>query len=642
MKAVIHKILHFIAVAVLSVISAIGGQVNLFALPVYAEETVKFDETYVMDDLSGATINGKTFNISDYSFNEKRNTGVVMFTEYCYSFYSNKQDNFGLYLYVWNPKGLSFDTSSSLNKVQMSVGDRKSYTKYSLIFLSKCKEENYEGLFYKFKVDLSNKERTAILNKLNSSERFYHLSGIELLEKGQTNATETTVNLEYTFSGYAAGYGSGNSEESTLKCNAEQGEVLTLDVRSTFYRPSGASGGDNNKQDTLHSVYFAVPNALIDEYGKMTAVHATWLNALTNMIFVTGNKDMYNALSPYVGINIGNRSDNFDYAFVSDFFSDTPTNSSMAGYKGTYAYNWGTWGAATAFNNRLQQLDYLFYADNGNADNFVLSASKISAWFKTYTEKFGGELVNGKYSKALFECVDEDFTEVNIRADKTYSLTSETINKSWWDKLFNKSGTVTDSKTYENIQAIKAVTDSDMTGTATEVSERLYISENDYSDFKDFYDSATANKETVYLFRYYQSTYTATECTEFTVPDDTAANAYSFAKKLDTNAYLAQEWVQLDFDIIDVTFTNGGVDTVIPVVSSPMDIVSDLTPPIDTTKDWDWKKIISIIFGVLLLIVLLVVLMPILPTIISFIINIVLLPFKAIAALFKAIFHKRK
>lgn len=160
MKAVIHKILRFIAVAVLSVISVISGQANLFALPVYAEETVKFDETYVMDDLSSATINGKTFNISDYSFDEKRNTGVVMFTEYCYSFYSNKQDNFGLYLYVWNPKGLSFDTSSSLNKVQMSVGGRKSYTKYSLIFLSKCKEDNYEGLFYKFKVDLSDKERT--------------------------------------------------------------------------------------------------------------------------------------------------------------------------------------------------------------------------------------------------------------------------------------------------------------------------------------------------------------------------------------------------------------------------------------------------------------------------------------------------
>ena len=121
----------------------------------------------------------------------------------------------------------------------------------------------------------------------------------------------------------------------------------------------------------------------------------------------------------------------------------------------------------------------------------------------------------------------------------------------------------------------------------------------------------------------------------------TFSEAYGTAKEIDTNAYVMTEWLQLDFDIIDVTFTNGGVDTVIPVVSSPQDIASDGTSPIETTDDFDWKKILQIIFGALL-IVLLVVLMPILPTIISLAIKIVLLPFRAIASLFKAIFHKRK
>ena len=107
MKKTINKFLRFLAAIVLCVVSAISGQVKLSALPVFAatKNVVKFDETYVMDDLSGATINGKTFNIEDYSFDEKRNTGIVLFTEYCYSFYANKQENFGLYVYVWNPKG---------------------------------------------------------------------------------------------------------------------------------------------------------------------------------------------------------------------------------------------------------------------------------------------------------------------------------------------------------------------------------------------------------------------------------------------------------------------------------------------------------------------------------------------------------
>ena len=182
-----------------------------------------------------------------------------------------------------------------------------------------------------------------------------------------------------------------------------------------------------------------------------------------------------------------------------------------------------------------------------------------------------------------------------------------------------------------------------MTGTETEICDKLYISYGDYNELKDFYDKAQTNNETVYLFRYYVSKYYSAECTEFEMPDrGTVETAYGTAKELDTNAYLAQMWLQLDFDIIDVTFTNGGVDTVIPVVSSPQDIASDGTSPIETTDDFDWKKILQIIFGALLLILLLVILMPILPMIISAIIKIILLPFRLIAAIFKAIFHKKE
>lgn len=658
MKKTINKILRFIATIVLCVISAIGGQVKLSALPVFAatKNTVKFDETYVMDDLNGATINGKTFNIEDYSFDEKRNTGIVLFTEYCYSFYANKQENFGLYVYVWNPKGLIFDTDSPLNKLQFSCGDRAHYNKYSLLFLSKCEEVNYEGLFYKFKVDLTESERSAILNTVDSAKRFYHVSGIELKEANKTNATETAINLEYTFSGYAEGYGAGNNSENTLVCNTEQGEVLSLDVHSTYYRPNGASGGDIHTQDTLHSVYFSVPNALIDEYGKMTAVHATWLNALIKPMYVTGNKTVYDALYPFIGKELAHNvkydvdywyDDDMRYSFVANFWTDGPVGHlSTHSYTGDYFYNWGAFGnimSSTYATNQLKQLDYIFYDKNGNADDYTLPAETLLNWLVTYTQEHGGELINGKYSKALFSSVDDEFTDINIRADRTFSLTSEKISRSWWDKLWNKNGTVESTTTYDNIEAIKAVTESDMTGTETEICDRLYVSYGDYNELKDFYDKAQTNNETVYLFRYYVSKYYSAECTEFEMPDrGTVETAYGTAKELDTNAYLAQMWLQLDFDIIDVTFTNGGVDTVIPVVSSPQDIASDGTSPIKTTDDFDWKKILQIIFGALLLILLLVILMPILPMIISAIIKIILLPFRLIAAIFKAIFHKKE
>ena len=45
------------------------------------------------------------------------------------------------------------------------------------------------------------------------------------------------------------------------------------------------------------------------------------------------------------------------------------------------------------------------------------------------------------------------------------------------------------------------------------------------------------------------------------------------------DGYFFKETVNLDFDIIDVTFTKDLKDTVIPVVSSPIDIVPSPTPP---------------------------------------------------------------
>ena len=112
----------------------------------------------------------------------------------------------------------------------------------------------------------------------------------------------------------------------------------------------------------------------------------------------------------------------------------------------------------------------------------------------------------------------------------------------------------------------------------------------------------------------------------------------------DTNAYFFQETVNLNFDIIDLTFVKDDVYTVIPVAMAPIDVIHDSTAPVKTTpdKDFDWKKLLKIVLGGLLLIVLLVVLMPILPTIISVIIKIILLPFRMITAIFKTIFHKRE
>ena len=160
------KILYAIFSFVLSFLVVMAG-IFPAILPVSAEETSQsvYEQTNVLDDLKKSTIGDKPFDLTDYNFDESKETKVLSFVEYCYSFYSAKQNNFGLYIYVYNPQGLQFNKYSPLNKIQFAVGRSSStnYTKYNLKYLNCSTETNYEGLFYKFRIDLTDAQKETIL-----------------------------------------------------------------------------------------------------------------------------------------------------------------------------------------------------------------------------------------------------------------------------------------------------------------------------------------------------------------------------------------------------------------------------------------------------------------------------------------------
>ena len=612
MTRIVKRIYYAILSFILSFLVVVGVSPATFSTS--AEETPKsvYEQTNVLDDLKKATINNQAFDLSTYNFDEKKETKVLSFVEYCYSFYTGKQDNYGLYIYVYNPKGLKFNKYSPLNTIQFAINSETAmnFTKYNLKYLNSSTETNYEGLFYKFKVDLTDAQTKKILTTVNSTERIYRVSGIELVTSGDVNATEYTVATTYKYSGYAAGYGSNESAKSTLVCNTEETEVLTLDVHATQYRPSGTNGKNEYTQDSLHSVYFAVPNEIINRYGAMSAVHATWLDAVLKPALVTGNQTAYEAIKPLLGKSIKNLS-TFSYMYLGAYAYQTNGEAGSL-YLGGYTY----YNEEPLMRNDdvlnyyygkdIDTLYSLYYAGGGtdSADHYTLSSEEILANLKASASKYGGVLVNGKYSKYMFESVAEEWTDVNIKADETFSLTDEIIDKSWWDKFWGLKGEVT-TNTFDGIKAIYAVKDSDLSGSAAEVAKRLYISEADYAEFSNFYNANKA-ENTVYLFRYQVSDYIAQEAT--LLKENTSIFGDSF-KKVDTNAYFFQQTVNLDFDIIDVTFSNGEKDTVIPVVSNPIDVVPDVTPPVYTTTDeegMDWLKLLKITIALILIVVMLI------------------------------------
>ena len=147
-----RKILKGIFTAVISfaltLLTVVAGAIPA-TISVSAEESVAtYEQTNVMDDLKGSTINGKEFSLTDYNFDAFKETKVLSFVEYCYSFYQNMQDNYGLYVYIYNPKGLKFIENSSLNQIQMAyvLQANQSYVKYPLLYLNSSTETNYEGL----------------------------------------------------------------------------------------------------------------------------------------------------------------------------------------------------------------------------------------------------------------------------------------------------------------------------------------------------------------------------------------------------------------------------------------------------------------------------------------------------------------
>ena len=214
-------------------------QIPTFKTYASDDEVIDFDSTNVIDDLLSADANF----VANFPPNENANPKiqVIQVVEYCYSYRENMRDNYGLYIYVYNPTNLNIVRHSKSNRIQLAVAYDSEpitssslatdYEKFDLEFCSASVGE-FSNLYYKFKVvDRVGKDGKTIAQRVNSAERRYDISGIELLTSGNYNATEYSVSQIYTFTGYAKGYGFDSSiDESTLECYSRTLDTISLNV----------------------------------------------------------------------------------------------------------------------------------------------------------------------------------------------------------------------------------------------------------------------------------------------------------------------------------------------------------------------------------------------------------------------------
>lgn len=137
MKTLTKRFLYALLALIVCIVTVICGWGNLSAYAA-TDESVQatYENTNVLNNLKGATIGGKEFDLADYPHNSNGKPQIISFVEFCYSYYTEKQADYGLYVYVYNPQDVAFDMSTERNKIQLTYGQKQSYSKYVLEFIN--------------------------------------------------------------------------------------------------------------------------------------------------------------------------------------------------------------------------------------------------------------------------------------------------------------------------------------------------------------------------------------------------------------------------------------------------------------------------------------------------------------------------
>lgn len=582
-----------------------------------------YDTTDVTKDLEGS----EGFDFSQYPADASKDTQIYTFLEYGYDGTDNSK--FGLYLYIYNPKQKNFSRSSASNKANVAMafdskGNATSYQRVGLIFCSATSDK----LFYKFRIDDSDGKLLELAEKYaltHGGARRYDVATVELFAYGDKTATTSTIGKSYECTGYMKGFGS-DKESNTHSVKAYSLDVLDIELKHTFFRPEGNSSAqsDYTVKDQLDSVYFSFPNELINSYGGIWKIEASYYSAMTSPILVTSTREVYDTVIKYVGQQLSSNPGKLQGSVDCKFNKDIPYSL----YDPTYAQTFGdkiilrkeptlTWNlyAAGRVPAEQQIIYYLFYTGYETPDgsvpyakDFTLSGERLLDYIYNYKKsyRFGkSELVNDKgeqLSMDLFqgymptgeqgeilgkkydilENGKVHYVPISMTAADGYTLESYKRTPTAFDWFTLYKGKY-DYEKFSDIQAIVPIDVNDSALSKSEFCKKYYVSESDYDSIIAKVN-AGKGKETVYLFRFAQSEYKARGV--ITRGDLKLGQEY---------AYIAEESVYLNMNLASITCRKNDVYHTFAVASNPINAVADIEPnkPYDNSQFYKdvWNRI---------------------------------------------------
>lgn len=624
MKKLFNKtsIRFLVAVLVFVTLALLSWEIISNGLIAYAgDNDLKFDNTSIFDDLYGSKDdNGNEFDLSNYPIDKDGELQFFSFVEYGYSYYANYEKNYALYLYLYNPQQLNFQTYLDSNVVRMGVSYAtkddnivvSEYEDFNIVCVSRTTGD-YSNLFYKFKVLDPNKKILSMAQAYEKENgcRRYDIAGVYLKTDKSDVTLDKNIGRTYKCSGYMATYGKDASNPSTFVCNVEKLETLDLKVYQTSYL-TGVSSAGAYHHNNVSSVYFAIPQRVLDKYGSLWEIYAQWYECKTAPILVTSNVDFYyKALNNnhYETVDNSEGGTSLLYDKSVDYLLWYGRHSdSVAGSSNILHYDWaynlrpfsmtsGDMFIQRFANSYSNVLPFVFYSPSyteSGAFNVInkqtvagdVKSSQIRDYIQNYkssnyvdwhtSRNLASELfVNAIDSARAEKGIKVGLNKVRTNLGNTFDLKSwNSEYGSWWDKLtqygwsYPKNEVLDEQHT--NVKPFEEIT-KDALNSVTLASD-LLINENDVDSFKTFCNSSYDNDSAVpYLFRFAVSDYMSRPITRNPGRLDVDQDV--------VDSYIAQETVFFDFNIITMTFKGKEDYYTLAVMHTPVDVISGVEAP---------------------------------------------------------------
>ena len=553
-----------------------------------AAELTAFDSTSIEQDLAAVDLSAYTENA------DGRHTLLdeVGFMEYAYS---NDPviaaDYFGLYFYVYNCTGREVSIRAGANAVNMAVeydadGEPTEYANCAITIL----DHTDDHLIYKFKLTNSADvyDRVRAYASAYDGVRRYDIAGIQLWFAGDATATDSdAVNegrgITYRCTGYGKGCGTDKETESTLQIMEEKLDTVSLEVQHTFYRYQRSE----HTATQLTSVYFAVENEYLEKYGDLYAIKAEYYEYITSPILIISDDRVYDTFYAKLGQDISEQpnfawaaftyhteSIGIDYQYILHWYYGN--NFPSVGFLGIDLIN-----PAADPAEQCTKLAWLFKSDDPL--NETISETELKDYMNQYTLVHGSGSAYGGYNDDLF-AGGSGHQEIELTGNDLFNLDGfDTGNalKNWLASLFAGYSDID----ITDIKAIQEVTSAHL--ESSDICDELLIDESDKDEFIQYCEKAAKEDKTVFLFRFDTSDYV--DAPVIAVPSE---DEFYAGWNIVYDQDYRQETVYLGFDIISLTFRDRDNLTIIPVVSSPVDIVAEIRPNHPSTNSGiDWKFI---------------------------------------------------